>query len=442
MTEDLLERARAVVAAARKRGAQQVRAGIWRSRDGEVAWRDGKLDRLRESTRLSLGVTLFVDGRYSANSTSDLRPAAIERFLDETVAFTRVLAKDVHRKLPDPERYTHRHAGELGIWDEPGIADSSEAQRRRHAQLLEQAVRSAPAADRIVSVTAGATDSTSETAMVCSNGMEGTHRSTGFDLYAGTSVRDQGDRKPEGFWHAFTRQRRKLPSIESIGKEALRRALQDRGAKPRNSGKYACVIENVVAGRLLQDLLTPLGGRAIQQKRSFLADKLRKQVASQVLTVTDDPWLVEGNATAAYDGEGMSTLRRPLIERGVLRTFFLDTYYASKLGQRPTTAAPSNLVFACGKRGLAGLLATMQSGILVTDFIGGNANSATGDFSVGIRGQWVERGVPVAPVAEMNLAGNALEFWRRLGELGNDPYPYSSVRSPSLLFEAVQFSGT
>ncbi|MBI4701288.1 MAG: TldD/PmbA family protein [Deltaproteobacteria bacterium] len=441
-SQDLLDRARAVAEAARQRGAQGARVSVRRSRKGEVEWRDGKLDRLREATEVSLGITLFVDGRYSANSTSDLRPEAVARLLDETTAATRLLAPDAHRKLAPPARYAGRFAGELGIWDEAGAAATSGAERRRLAQALEQAARSGPEAAEIISVTAGAGDEAAEAAMVCSNGMEGTVRSSSFSLWAETTVRDRGDRKPEGWWQAVTRERGKLPGVEQVGREATRRALADRGAKPEKSGKYPCVIEAFVAGRLLGDLLGPLGGQAIQQKRSFLADKLGKKIAGEALTITDDPWLVGGLGSRPYDPEGMSTQRRPLVERGVLRSFLLDTYYASKLGQEPTTGATTNLVFASGKRDLAALLAAMGKGILVTGFSGGNANAATGDFSIGIRGQWIEGGKPVRALAEMNLAGNHLDLWSRLLEPGADPYPYAALRCPSLRFGPVQFSGS
>ena len=80
-------------------------------------------------------------------------------------------------------------------------------------------------------------------------------------------------------------------------------------------------------------------------------------------------------------------------------------------------------------------------GVLVTDFIGGNANSTTGDSSVGIIGTLFDKGEPVQPVAEMNIAGNTLDFWARLVEVGNDPWPYSAVRVPSLAFRDVVVSG-
>ena len=137
----------------------------------------------------------------------------------------------------------------------------------------------------------------------------------------------------------------------------------------------------------------------------------------------------------------MSLKKMPVFEKGVLRTFFLDTYYASKLEMEPTTGGQSNLVFSTGDKDLEGLLKVMGRGILVTGFSGGNSNSATGDFSIGIRGQWIEDGKIVRPVAEMNLAGNHLKFWKKLVELGGDPNPYSSWRTPSLRFDKIQLSG-
>lgn len=441
MSQELLDKAQAAVDAAKRRGASGVRASVWRSRGGEVEWRDGKLDRLRESTRMGLSVTLLVDGRYSSNTTSDLRTEALEAFLDETVAATRVLAQDRHRKLADPDRYAHRHAGDLGLFDESGARTVSEADRRRIASELYEAARSAPGSEAIISVTTSGSDSISESAMATSNGMVGTARSTRFSLLADTSVRDEGARKPSGWAFASFRSRAGLPSIQSLGREATARALRDRKAKPEKSGQYRCVIENRVVSRLLRGLLGPLSGRAVQQKRSFLADKLGQAVTSPKLHLADDPLLVGGLDSRTYDSEGMSTKRRPILEAGVLRTLFFDTYYASKLGKPPTTGGWSNLIIQPGKGDLPALLAEMGTGILVTGFSGGNSNSATGDFSIGIRGQFVEKGQIVRPVAEMNLSGNHLTFWKRLAGLGADTWTYSSTRSPSLRFEPVQFSG-
>jgi PmbA protein len=442
MSTDLLERAKAAVAAAQKRGAAGVRANAYRSRESATEWRNGRLDRLRDSTRMGLGVTLFVDGRYSSNSTSDLRPEALDRFIEETVAQTRLLAPDPARVLPDPARYAGRLTADLKLLD-PRAGSVTPEERARVAQELEAASRSLPGAnaDRIVSVETSASDELTEGAMCASNGMEGTFARSSFDIGAEVSVRDEGGRKPEGWWFAAARHRTALPPAADVGREATRRALANIGAKPVRTGEYACVVENAVVGRLIAGLQEPLDGSAIQQKRSFLAGKLGQAVTSPVLTITDDPHLESGLGSRTYDSEGMATKRRVLFEKGVLRTYYIDTYYGRKLGAEPTTGTRCNQLYGLGTRDCRGLIAAMRDGIFITGFLGGNSNPATGDFSLGIRGYLVEKGELTRPVTEMNLSGNHLTFWKRLVETGNDPHLYSSNRCPSLRFDKVQFSG-
>jgi PmbA protein len=164
-------------------------------------------------------------------------------------------------------------------------------------------------------------------------------------------------------------------------------------------------------------------------------------VASPVLTVADDPFVKRGQNSRLFDGEGIAARPLPVIEKGVLRTFFIDTYYGRKLGMAPTTGSPSNSVFELGDKGPDDWMKELGRGVLVTGFIGGNSNSSTGDFSAGIQGFYFENGSIVKPVAELNIAGNHLEFWKQLVGLGNDPYEYSSLRSPCLVFEGVSVSG-
>ncbi len=439
MSRAPLDEAKAAVAAATKRGAQGVRARVVRARTSRVEWRDGKLDRMRESTKLVLTVELYVDGRYSSNTTSDLRPDAVGAFLDEAVAMSRVLAKDEHRRLPDLARCGGRHEGDLGIYDPAGAPEMAE--RRRVARDVHDAARAAPGHEKIISVTGICSDSVKDGALVTSSGVEGTRQSTDYWLAATVSVKGEGDRKPVAWDWAGCVQRARLPALEAVAGEATRRAVQEIGARREESLRTGCVIENRVVSRLLRGLQVAMSGDAIQQKRSFLADRLGQAVASPSFDVADDPLLAGGLGSRTYDGEGMTAVRRPLLEKGVLRSFFLDTYYANKLGKEPTTAGTSNLVFTPGSRDLAGLLAGMGQGILVTGFSGGNSNPATGDFSVGIRGLRIEGGKVARPVVEMNLAGNHLRFWKRLVEVGSDPFPYATTRSPSLRFEDVQFSG-
>jgi PmbA protein len=441
MSGELLERAQRAVNGAMQRGAQGARANLSRVRQSRVEWRDEQLDRIRQSTTMSLSIALYVDGRYSSHGTSDLRPEALDAFLDEAVAMTRLLAPDENRHLPDPARYADRFSGDLQLYDESGASSLTGAERRRAAQALVAAARSAPGNERIVSISSSWGDGLYESALATSNGMQGSQIGTSFSLFCRVNVRDDAGRRPVGYWYSVTLHRGELEPIEAVGREATRRALMGLGERPRPSGTYPCVIDQTVAPGAIGWLLAPLQGQAIQQQRSFLADKRGSQITSPVLSITDDPHLVKGFDSAPYDSEGMSTRRMPIIDGGTLRNFYLNTYYADKLGMEPTTGSSTNLTFSLGDRDRQGLLAAMDTGLWITDFQGGNSNGATGDFSVGVRGQWVEKGVVVHPVAEMNLGGNHLECWKQLVELGNDPNPYSSCCAPSLRFGPLQFSG-
>jgi PmbA protein len=107
----------------------------------------------------------------------------------------------------------------------------------------------------------------------------------------------------------------------------------------------------------------------------------------------------------------------------------------------PTSGSTTNIVFETGDKDLQGLVAKVKRGILVTGFNGGNSNGSTGDFSFGIEGFLVENGKITQPVSEMNITGNMKDLWSNIGEIGNDVNKNSSLLTPSIVFEGVDFSG-
>ena len=182
-------------------------------------------------------------------------------------------------------------------------------------------------------------------------------------------------------------------------------------------------------------------GRALQQKQSFLEGQEGQTLGSDLLTLTDDPFVVGGFGSRLFDGEGIAARVMPIFEQGVFKNFYIDTYYGKKLGRAPTTGGQSNLVMPAGDKSLEQLIGEQERAILVRGFIGGNANSTTGDFSLGVFGTLIEKGQRTQAVAEMNIAGNLKEVWKRLVAVGSDPWPYGSTRVPSLVLDGIQFSG-
>lgn len=439
--QDMLATARSAVKAALGKGAQEASARTYRVREVEVKWRDGKLEQIHEATTRGLGLSLYVDGRYSNVSTSDLRPEALETFIGDSVVLTRALAKDPFRTLPDPKLYEGQAKDDL-LLEDPKYSSVTPEQRRAVVREIEAAARSVKGAEAILSVTTDFSDTLSESWRVASNGFTGSRRDTSFFISAEVSVKDPDGRKPEDYAYGGARFVAEVPKAALVGREAAERALSRLGAKKGESAVLTMAVENRAAGRMPGFLLGPLSGGALQQKRSFLEGKLGQAIASPVLTLVDDPLVPKGFGSRLYDGEGIAAKRMPVIEAGVLKAYYIDTYYGKKLQMAPTTAGPSNLVWTLGDKDQAGLLAAMKDGILVTGFLGGNSNGLTGDFSLGVQGFRVRDGRIAEPVGEMNISGNHLDLWKKLVAVGNDPYPYSSMKTPTLVFEGVQFAGT
>lgn len=171
-----------------------------------------------------------------------------------------------------------------------------------------------------------------------------------------------------------------------LGKQALERVFRKLGQKKVASGKYQMVVDNMNSGRLLSPVLDALYGSSIQQKNSFLLDKLDQKVLGDKLTLIDEPHMPKASGARYFDGEGVATHRLPVFENGVLKTYYIDTYSANKMEVKPTIASPSILTMQMGNKDTDALVASVDKGILITGFNGGNCNSTTGDFSYGVGG--------------------------------------------------------
>jgi len=433
-----LDIAQWVVEQTLKEGANEASANISKRRNVSIDFRDKKIEELKEATQNSLNLDIYTNHKYSSHSTNDLRKETLKKFIGEAVAATKYLTEDEFRSLPDPKYYSKKPELDLQLLD-PNYNNVESKERVQIAREIEDAAMAV--SDKIISTTSGYSDSTYDAVKVHSNGFSGNTEGTQFWAGASVTVRDGETGRPSDWYWGGARFRKELLSPEYLGQEAARRALRKIGQKKIESGKYKMVVENRVGGRLLGMLQYPMTARALQQKRSFLEGMLNKQIASEKLTITDDPFLPKGFNSRFFDGEGISAKKRTMIEKGILKNYYVDNYYGKKLGMDPTSGSSSNVVFQYGIRSYEEMIKDLENGILVTSFIGGNSNSTTGDFSFGVVGLFVENGEAVQPINEMNISGNSKEFWKNLVEVGNDPYPFSSRRIPGMMFEDVQFSG-
>jgi PmbA protein len=322
---------------------------------------------------------------------------------------------------------------------DPALLELTRPQRLEWCQELEAAALEGDDGT-IISMTASVSDGHSQSARASSNGFSGTAEGGALWLVGEISARD-GDKRPEAFNYAGGIQLGALPSPASIGLELRKRVGTRMGAAKIPSLRSRLVLHPEAGSSFLGRLIGAMSGGAIQQKRSFLADKLGQRIGSPLLDWTDDPLRVGGLGSHHFDGEGIASRSRKIIEEGVLASFFIDTYYGSKLGWDPTTGGSSNLIWKGGPRDLEAIVADTQDGILLTNWLGGNANMTTGDFSFGFQGQRLKDGARAESLTEMNVSGNYGVILQQLSEVGSDPLPWARFATPSLVFEDVQFSG-
>ncbi|MFO7852527.1 MAG: TldD/PmbA family protein [Bacteroidota bacterium] len=435
--EDKYKLARWAVNHALESGAQEAKSVISNSQNNSISIREEKIENLEQSIENGLTIFLYVDNKYSIHSTNRLdNKKELARFIDQAIEGTKYLAEDEYRSLPDPDLYYKGGGPDLKTFDESYKSLDPQEKIDSAFGVEKEALGKDK---RIVSVTSSYNDGMNETVMVTSNGFEGDRANTYYGLSASVSVKE-GDARPSDAWYDRSLFYDELKH-DGIGRKALERALKKLGQAKIKSANMPMIIENRLAGQSLGPLIQALHGSAIQQKNSFLLDMQDEKVGSDLMTIIDDPFIISGRGSGYFDNEGLALEKRTIFEKGILKSYYIDTYYGKKLGMDPTSGMTTNLVFEKGNKNLEEMIASLDRGILVTGFNGGNCNGSTGDFSYGIEGFLVEKGIIVKPVSEMNITGNILELYKNLAELGNDVYEDAAWRTPSLLFNDVAFSG-
>ncbi len=422
---------------AQKNGCQAARVSLYSGSNSSFELRDVKIDKLQQASESSLNLTLFVDGRYGTFSTNRLDKKELESFIINGIESTRYLVEDKFRVLPDNALYYKGGLPDLQLLDVNFDSVLPDDKLSLAKAVAEEIYGSD---ERIISVESSYGDGVNFAYTLASNGFEGETKNSWYSLSASVSVRGEGEARPSSYWYESSLYFDQLIK-KNIGRKALERVLRKLGQQKVKSGKYTMVVDPLNSGRLLSPLIQALYGSGLQQKNSFMLNKLGEKVASEKFTLIDEPHLLKTPGARYFDNEGVATKRRAIFEKGRLETYFIDTYNAKKMNVEPTISRPSVLMLEMGNKNLDALIVDVEKGILITAFNGGNCNSSTGDFSYGIEGFLIENGKLTTPLSEMNVTGNMITLWASLSAIGNDPRLSSSWRIPSLVFEGVDFSG-
>lgn len=438
--------------AALKSGADQARISLSKSVLDTYGMMNGVLDKVAHSADRSVYLYVFADRKYGTFSTNMLDRAGLEDFAGKAVAAVKLLAEDVFRKLPDPERQEKNACDgrELGLYD---VRYQDISPEERSAIAAAECIYGKTEANgkfRLISEECEYSDSVDDNFLADSQGFRGRHTETSFAVCSEITIEDASGKKYSGYWWESS------PFLDRLERgrcsaEALDRAVRQIGGKRGKSRTCPMVVDRSVSSRLVAPLFSALNSASIQQENSFLKDTLGKKIFSDRLTLTDLARTPGKPGSRLYDTEGVATGNMDIIRNGVVETCFTSTYMALKTGLPPTVEGVSRPVLqpcckeedCCphGSFGAREIIRRCGSGIYVTGFNGGNCNPTTGNFSYGIEGFAFRNGKITHPLKEMIITGNMTKLWNSLAYAGNDPRESTRWQIPTLCFENVDFSG-
>lgn len=452
ITENEIKAARHCIAYAIRNGADAMRVSLSKSELDGYTLLNGELDKVTHSADRSIYMYIYADGRYGTFSTNRFNTEELEDFISKAITMVRMLGEDRCRRLPDADR-TEKGAltgRELDLYD-PSYADGSAD--KRLAKTLSMSIFGTIEDNddyRLISEECEYSESLEDSFLIDSQGFEGRHTESTFYCFSETTIQTPDGSRYSGFWWEAAPKLDQI-NVGECAHKALQRAVSQIGPKKRRSGTYRMVVDNSVASRLIAPVITALNAASIQQKVSFLEGTEGKKIFSEGMTLMDLARTPGKTGSRLFDTEGVATKDSPVIEKGVVSRYFVNTYMSEKTGMEPTIediSRPCLLPYLKGEDltssekavSLEDILRRCSSGILVTGFNGGNCNPSSGDFSFGIEGFAFSRGKITHPVREMLITGNMVTLWNSLLAAGTDLRPSARWQIPTLAFENVSFS--
>ena len=446
---DLREVATDVVSRAMQGGATAAEAVVRDGSEFSTMVRLGKVETLKEAGSRAVGLRVFLGKRAASTYSSDFSREGIERLVKGALDLAKVTSEDPYAGLPEPSQLGSVPA-DLKLYYEDVYSLPPE-QRIDYARRAEVAALSFD--PRIKNSDGGAFDASIGSRVLANSlGFVGQYRGSRCSVSSMPIAQAESGAMQRDYWYSSARTLTRLDSPEAVGREAARRTLRRLGARKIGSTNVPVVFDFDSARSLLDAIFDALNGDAIYRQSSFLEGKLGEKIASENVTLVDDSTIPGGFASSPFDGEGVPSRRTVVIEKGVLKSYLLNTYTARKLGLQTTGNAArglagnpgighGNFFLQQGTRSAQQIIADIKQGLYVVDLMGFGVNLVTGDYSRGATGLWIENGELTYPVEEITVAGNLKEMLNNIVEIGNDLEFRSSIACPTLRIDGMTIAG-
>ena len=419
------------------RGASSSEAAASLSQGLSVNVRKSEIETVEHTRDRNLVVSVYFGQRTGSASTSDYSPAAVKETVLAACNIAKWTEEDRCIGLADPERLA-KDVMDLDLYHPwtPSVEEAS--------SLALECEASALGADaRIVNSEGASVDA--------HQGVEVYGNSLGFIGHTQKSrqgiscsvIAGVGDSMQRDYWYSSARRLGDLDTPLQVGDQAARRTLRRLGARRVPTCRVPVIYEAPVASSLLGHFISAISGGALYRKASFLLDHLDKKIFPEFVRIHEQPLIVGGMGSAAFDGEGVATSARDIVSDGILRGYVLGSYSARRLDMQTTGNAGGvhNLTIDTGDQNLEQMISGIDEGFLVTELIGFGINNVTGDYSRGAAGLWIENGEIAYPVEEVTVAGNLKDIFQNIAAIGNDVDPRRSTRCGSILVEGLTIAG-
>jgi PmbA protein len=439
-----------LVARARKAGADVAEATARAGWELSARVRLGEPELVEEAGHRGVALRVMRDSRVAVSSTSDLDESGLARCVADAIELLELSEPDPFAGPADPAELARDPDPELDTWD-PAVAEIDAEQALARASAGEAAAR---AHDPRITLSEGATFSrtTGVAALALGTGFRGVQRGSYASLSVVPLAEDEGGKRRRGHYWTAARHLEDLEPDDEVGREAARRTLAKLGARKVASCEAPVVFDPDAARGILGTFAGCVMGSAIWRKASYLVGREGTRVASELVTIVDDPLLPRAPGSRPFDGEGLRSRRNLVVERGILRTYLCDCYAARKLERRSTASAArsggsvgpgtTNFLLEKGALSREQLLGATPRGLYVTEMMGFGFNPVTGDFSRGASGFWIEGGELAFPVTEVTISSSLGAMLEGVDAVADDLLPKTATAAPTFRVASMTIAGT
>jgi PmbA protein len=435
-----------LLAKVKQKGASAVDVVAVEGDSASVQVRLSAVDKLSKAQEKRLGLRVYFGNRSAGASTSDFSPAAVDDLVETTCALAQAVVEDPSSGLPEQSAMAA---------DQPNLDlyDAESLPIDRMIELATRTERAALAVDPRLSNSEGADFGSfgGRTVFANSHGFYGEFQSSSFSSSVSPIAVEDGLMQRD-YWYAVGRKLSTMDLPEDVGREAGRRTVRRLGARKVATCRVPVVFDPEMAGGFLGNLCSAVNGYSIYKGASYLIGRLGERVAPDTVTIYDDGRIPGGLGSKPFDGEGLATRKNVIVEKGILKTYLLDTYAARKLGLSSTgnasrsvgeapSAGATNFYLSPGTVSPEEIIRSVKRGLYVTELIGFGINMVTGDYSRGAVGFWIENGELAYPVEEITIAGNLKDMWMGIEAIGNDLAFRGRIASPTVKISEMTVAG-